>query len=93
MIISEHHLQADTKLMKIIDALNSLGSCFGLRNCHQQKRGENSDDGDDDQKFNERERGIFILSAAGHVQAILDFAFSFNGQWLVSLHDTIATSD
>ena len=52
MIISEYHLQADTQLMKIIDALNSLRSCFGLRNCRQQKRGENSDDGDDDQKFN-----------------------------------------
>ena len=56
MIISEHHLQADTKLMKIIDALNSLGSSFGLRNCHKQKRRQNPDDGDDDQKFNQRER-------------------------------------
>ena len=56
MIISEYHLQAGAELMKIIDALNSLGSCFGLRNCHQQKRRQNSDDGDDDQKFNQRER-------------------------------------
>jgi hypothetical protein len=29
MIISEYHLQADTKLMKVIDALNSLRPSFG----------------------------------------------------------------
>ena len=93
MIISEHHLQADTKLMKIIDALNSLGSSFGLRNCHKQKRRQNPDDGDDGQHFRQRKRGIFIQVAAGHVQAILDFAFSFNGQWLVSPHDTLVEGD
>jgi hypothetical protein len=40
-----------------------------------------------------RERGIVILSAAGYAKATLDFAFSFNGQRLVSPHDTIAKGD
>ena len=56
IIISENHLQTHAKLMKISNTLNSLRSCFRLRNCSQQKCGENCDDGNDDQKFNQSER-------------------------------------
>ena len=77
MIVRKEILQAETKLMQIIDALNLLRFSFGLRNRRQQKRRQNSDDGDDDQQFNQRERGILILAAAGHAPAIPHFAFSF----------------
>jgi hypothetical protein len=40
-----------------------------------------------------RERGIVILSAAGRVQAILHFAFSFNGQQLGCGHGTFTKGD
>jgi hypothetical protein len=33
--------------------MNSQRFSFGLRNCRKQKRGENSDDGDDDQKLDQ----------------------------------------
>ena len=56
IIVSENHLQANAKLVKIIGALNPLRSGFGLRNCFHQKHGKNCDDGDDNQKLNQRER-------------------------------------
>jgi hypothetical protein len=37
--------------------------------------------------------GSAALPYGDDVQAMPHFAFSFNGQWLVSPHDTIATSD
>ena len=67
MIVREEILQADTNLMQIVHALNLLRPFFGLRNCRKQKRGENSDDGNDDQQFHQCERGILILAAAGHI--------------------------
>jgi hypothetical protein len=93
MVICENILQTDSELMQIVDALDLLRSFFGLRKCREQKRGENCDDGNYDEKFNQRERGTFILAAAGHAQAILHFAFSFNGQHLSCGHGAFAKGD
>jgi hypothetical protein len=86
-------MQSETQLSQIIDALNLLRSCFGMKNCRKQKRGENSDYADDDQQFRQRERGILILAAAGHAAVIPHFAFSFNGQHLGCGHGTFAKGD
>src|SRR5665213_4371388 len=55
IVICREFLQSQAKLPHIISALNSLRPSFGLRNCRQQKRRQNSDDCDDNQKFNQRE--------------------------------------
>ena len=39
--------------MQVTDTLGSLCLCLGLRNRGQQKGSEDSDDGDDDQKFDQ----------------------------------------
>ena len=56
VVICQITLQSKPKLPHVVDALNTQCSSFGLRNYRQQKRGENSDDGDDRQKFNQSER-------------------------------------
>jgi hypothetical protein len=60
-MIRLEHLQSQSKLPDIVRALNPQRSSFGLRNCRQQKRGENSNDGNDHQKFNQSERRIFFI--------------------------------
>jgi hypothetical protein len=47
-------MQGEAQLMQIVDALSLLRPSFGLDHYRQQKRSENSDDGDDNQKFNQR---------------------------------------
>ncbi len=61
MIICEENMQRYTLLTQIVDALNFLRLGLGLRNSHQQKRGENCDDGNDNQQFSQRERKIFFI--------------------------------
>ena len=46
--------------MQVAGTLNSLRSFFSLRNCRQQKRGKNSDDGNDHQKFNQVNANLFL---------------------------------
>ena len=93
MVFLHESIQGETQLSQIVDALNPLRSGFGLGNCRQQKRRQNSDDGDDEKQFRQRKCGIFILAAAGHVQAIPHFAFSFNSQHLGCGHGTFAKGD
>jgi len=73
MIISDKFMQNNSQLMQIIGALNSQRLSFGLGNYREQKRGENSNDGDDDQKLNQSERRIYVQSSLGHNEAIPDF--------------------
>ena len=61
MIVPNDDAQANAELMQIANTLNSLRSSFGLRSGCQQKRGENCDDGNDNQKFNQCERKIFFI--------------------------------
>ena len=61
MIIRNEILYAKAQLMQVADASDLLRSPFGLRNCREQKRGENSDDGNDYQQFNQSERKIFFI--------------------------------
>ena len=48
--------QCESELPYVIGTLNSQRPCLGHGNCNEQKRGQNSNDGDDDQKFNQTER-------------------------------------
>jgi hypothetical protein len=52
---------SQSKLPNIIYALNLIRSLFGFRNCRQQKRGTNCGDGNDYQKFNQRERKLIVI--------------------------------
>lgn len=42
------------------DAYNTLRPGLGLRNRRQQKRSQDSDDGDDHQEFNQRKRRLIV---------------------------------
>ncbi len=66
-MIRLEHLQSQSKLPNIIRTLNSQRLSFGLRNCRQQKRRENCDDGNDHQQFHQRECGVFTIALAGHL--------------------------
>ena len=47
--------EADADLLLVIEALSAFGFFFGTRQDGQQHGGEDSDDGDDDEKFDEGE--------------------------------------
>ena len=57
MIVCDEILQGQAQLMQITDTLSSLRSRLGLGNRGQQESSEDSNDTDDDQKLNQRERG------------------------------------
>jgi hypothetical protein len=48
-------VQRYADLFEIVFALGSPGRLAGLLHCRQQQRNQNGDDGNDDQKFNQRE--------------------------------------
>jgi len=52
VVACEHDLQTDSQLTLVVEALSSLCPALGLRKRRQQQGGENSDNGDDHQKFN-----------------------------------------
>jgi len=62
MTAFENDLQANSELMQIVDALNALCSCLGVGKRWQQQCGEDSDDGNDNQQFDESE-AVSIMSA------------------------------
>src|SRR5277367_3551830 len=64
-----------SQLSHVVGALNSQRSSFDLRNRRQQKRGKNSNDGDDDQKFNQSERKVIFIC----VQSVFHL-------WLINLN-------
>jgi hypothetical protein len=48
-------LHPDSKLAQVADTLNALSGDFAASNCRQKQRGENGNDGDDDEQFEEGE--------------------------------------
>ena len=52
------HVVAEVLLLLIGDALDGLGLDFRAGQRRQKQPGENGDDGDDDQKLDERERNV-----------------------------------
>ena len=57
MIFREEPVQSEAQLMQITDTLGSLRSRLGLRNRGEQKGSEDTNDGNDDQKLDQRECG------------------------------------
>ena len=50
-------LHEEPDLFQVVQATDLLAFAFGLGQCWQQHSGQDGDDGNDDQQFNERERG------------------------------------
>ncbi len=63
MVICEENMHRYTLLTQVVRALNSLCSSLCMRNYRQQKRRQNSDDGDDSQKLNQGEGRMFAREA------------------------------
>ena len=53
-VIIGPHAQGDADLLELIDAFNSFGLGFGSGERGQEQARKNSDDGDDNQEFNQR---------------------------------------
>ena len=56
MIVRKELVQPDTQLAQIIDALTLLRPALSTVQRRKQERHKNPDYGNDDQKFNQRER-------------------------------------
>jgi hypothetical protein len=69
-------------LPHVTGALDALCRSSATNNGRKQKSGQNSDYGDERQKFDQGERGRFVSVLQIHTKPIPDFAFSFNGQQL-----------
>lgn len=65
-VIRYELLQRHAELTQIIAALSLLRFGFGLRKRWQKQRGENSDDGDDNQQFGQRESRAAGLVRCSH---------------------------
>ncbi len=71
--------------MQEVLARRTSSLLLGSRQYRKQQRRQNGNDGDDCQQFDQGKRQSLALASVGHTQAILHFAFSFNGQPL-TLH-------
>jgi hypothetical protein len=58
MVVGNESLQSDSQLMKVVSALDSSRSFPDPADRRQQKRGKNTDDGQDNQKFSQRKRRL-----------------------------------
>jgi len=48
--------------MQVASALDRMGSCPGLAQGREEQRGQDRDDGDDDQKFDEGEAYVALAA-------------------------------
>src|SRR5205814_1263316 len=66
-VVLRIHLDAESDLFEVVGAMDDSGAAFGGGERGQKKTRENGNDRDDNEKFDQRERG----SAAGRCPPIL----------------------
>ena len=66
LVVGNKFIEGDAKLPHITHTLNPLRSGLGLRQCWQEQRRKDSDDGDDNQQFNERECRAAVACRCSH---------------------------